>query len=114
MKLTDLDAELCTWQDVPMPAVPGHPGGNYPRMSRTDDFSQAQGVRFRCACAARHWQVIGFEGRGLLDHQASQARRGGPARWTVNGTGLADLTLGPYIEVDCGRWAVTAGQVMPA
>jgi len=44
----------------------------------------------------------------------SQSRRGGPSRWTMSGTGLADLTLTPSVDVgepSCWHGFVTDGVV---
>ena len=77
-------------------------------------FDLAQGIRFRCPCAGRHWQVLSFDGRGLDDHQGSQVRRGGPSRWAATGTCIDDLTLSPSIDTTCWVGHVTAGQAIIA
>ena len=112
MKLADLAPAFCLWQDV----YRGYPGikpagGDWGDpawrtsvwMDARITLAEAQGVAFECpACEPRHLVVVGFAGRGLADHQASQARGGGPSRWSVAGAGLGDLTLAP--SIDCGCW----------
>jgi len=45
----------------------------------------------------------------------SQSRNGGPSRWQMSGTGLADLTLAPSIatgEPECWHGYIQNGQVL--
>jgi hypothetical protein len=44
----------------------------------------------------------------------SQSRNGGPSRWTMSGTGLADLTLSPSVAVgtpECWHGFIVNGEV---
>jgi len=111
MRLVDLDAEFCRWADVAMPG-PAHQlvTGRQRTMATGMPFAQAQGIRFKCPCAGRHWQVLSFDGRGLEDHQGSQVRKGGPSRWVATGTCIDDLTLTPSIDTTCWSGHVAAGQ----
>ncbi len=62
-----------------------------------EDISQAQGVCFLCPKCfeangggiGTHVVICWFYGKGVPDSETP-----GPGRWTVEGTGFADLTLG--------------------
>jgi hypothetical protein len=125
MRLTDLEPEFlrceermadvsvavgdpATWRARGAPSEVVNRLQQYKR--RVDTLAEAQSVWFLCpACFQKnggakgtHMVEVGFHGRGLLDHQSSRSRAGGPSRWHVDGTGLHDLTLSP--SVDCGCW----------
>jgi hypothetical protein len=96
-----------------------------------DTLEGADGVFFWCPCGwARpefpldggrpHGVIVSFANpRGCspaASDAGSQSRSGGPSRWTVTGTGLADLTLSPSIavgtaEAECWHGFVTNGLV---
>jgi len=73
-----------------------------------DEIEDAQGVMFLCPKCYRakggpvgtHSVLCWFRNRDVPD-----AELPGPARWTVSGTGLADLTLAPSVHLlppSCG------------
>lgn len=123
MRLTDLDPEFVRWEDrvitnnvVPPEFDTGTEEGaqrwrdaGYPSVPKTGPvtflpavatLAEAQGVEFDCpVCRNGHRIQVAFQGRGVLDHQATRDKEGRPTRWAVSGTGLADLTLSP--SVDC-------------
>lgn len=86
MKLTDLDAE---WVADFAPVDGSH------RVSDTLTISTAQGVLFECPLCGSHSILAWFRDRGVPDDAVP-----GPGRWTPTGTGLADLTLKPSINLD--------------
>lgn len=65
-------------------------------------LAAAMGVRFLCPVCFRknggsvntHSVVVWFRNRGVPDNWPP-----GPGRWEVSGTGLADLTLAPSIQL---------------
>jgi hypothetical protein len=67
----------------------------------------AQGIRFLCpVCFQKHGEagthsvLCWFKGRGVPDGLSP-----GPGRWTPSGTGFADLTLAPSVNLSgpgCG------------
>ena len=79
---------------------------------RVASLDEAQGVQFLCPkCFARnggsvgtHWCEVSFEGRGVAELQGSHGAGGEPTRWCVSGTGLADLSTQPSIQIvgGCG------------
>lgn len=87
-----------------------------------DTLAEANQIWFLCpACFQKnsgavgtHQVMVGFDGRGLLPHQSSQSRNGGPSRWAVSGTGYADLTLSPSIDCGCWHGYVRNGEVTNA
>ena len=123
MRLLELDPQFCLWQDRVV-STPGlkPAGGEYGSPSlRTllDHFpgitlGEAQGLLFTCPACRNHMLQVGFEGRGLEPHQASQSRNGGPSRWTVapSSTGYADLTLTPSIDSGCWHGFITNGEAI--
>jgi hypothetical protein len=76
-------------------------GGNR-GSTHVDTFDTAQGISFLCPkCfdlndgpTGTHSILIWFEGRGVADDTRPLAR------WAVSGSGLADLTLSPSINLD--------------
>jgi hypothetical protein len=89
-----------------------------------DALDGADGVFFWCPCGygKPEYPIDGARPHGVLASFAnprgcaaapadggSQSRHGGPSRWTMNGTGLADLTLSPSIDVICWHGFVTKG-----
>lgn len=90
------------------------------------DLGHAHGVQFLCpSCFVRNGGAVGthlievtFSDRGVRDDQGSHGRTGAPSRWTVSGTGFANLTLKPSVQIDpakpaCDGWHgfVTNGEV---
>ena len=94
---------------------------DYTAIIKVDTLAEAQGIWFLCpACYVKnggpvgtHMVQVGFEGRGLLPHQASQSRNGGPSRWGVSGSSYADLTLSPSIDCSCWHGHVKNGEITP-
>lgn len=90
MKLTDLEAEFCR-------SVANG-------LRRVDTFAEAQGIIFLCpGCLQKKGSTIGvhsvliwFDGRGVPPEE-----RPAP-RWQASGTGLADLTINPSVDVTAG------------
>lgn len=77
-------------------------------------FQEADGVFFWCPCGfgkpaypldgpRPHGVIVSFanppSGRPVPANAGSRSRSGGPSRWTVSGTSLADLTLSPSVDV---------------
>lgn len=75
-----------------------------------DELAAAQGVMFKCPlCYPKaggpkgvHLVEVTFAGRGVRDDEGCHNRDGQPTRWTVLGTGVADLTIAPSIELQGG------------
>ena len=80
----------------------------------TDQLDGADGVWFWCPCGygkpeypldgpRPHGVIVSFSNpRGCAPAPAdagSQSRNGGPSRWQMSGTSLADLTLLPSVDV---------------
>lgn len=112
MRLTDLEPAFIRHEK--------RDGGEYSIHVMT--LSEAQSVEFLCpACFVKnggavgtHLVIVTFAGRGAADHQGSQSRGGGPSRWTVTGTTLADLTTQPSVDTTPGcTWHgyITNGEV---
>jgi hypothetical protein len=87
-----------------------------------ETLAEAQGIEFLCpVCFAKNRGAIGthlcevsFDGRGVKPGQGSHTEKGLPSRWTVSGTGLADLTLMPSIKLSGGcAWHgyITRGEI---
>ena len=78
------------------------PGGERQGAEQVDALALAQGVWFLCPkCfqanggrVGTHMVMCWFRERGVPDTATP-----GPARWAVSGTGLADLTLSPSIQL---------------
>lgn len=118
MRLAELEPEFLRWEDrfegVPnIKPVGGEFGDPYQHtvVPKVATLAEAQGIGFLCpgcftrngGAAGTHMVQVGFHGRGLLPHQSSQAKQGGPSRWhVVSGQGVQDLTLAP--SIDCGCW----------
>lgn len=82
----------------------------------------AHGIHFLCpkcfiqnhGSVGTHWCEITFEGRGVKPDEGSHDNKGKSTRWTVTGTGLADLTTLPSILLQGGcNWHgyITKGEV---
>ena len=88
MRLLDLEPQLLTYRP--------RKGRVYHHKVKT--IARAQGVRFlcpKCFCAnggkvGTHGVICWSRSRGVPDTATP-----GPGRWTLLGTGLHDLTLGP-------------------
>lgn len=98
MRLLELEPELLVVEE---------PGKLY---RKTDELAKADGVTFLCPKGCSHYVGVWFSGRG-----ATPAEEPGPARWSVSGTSLADMTLSPSINLTgpgCGwHGFVTGGEV---
>jgi len=91
--------------------------------SRTSELVGADGVWFYCPCGVgnpngAHGVIVSFANpRGCSPappDAGSQSRDGKPSRWTMTGTGLADLTLQPSVDVgtpSCWHGWVKNGEV---
>lgn len=105
MKLLELEPQLLKI------TVPGH------RYAHVDNIAHAQGVQFLCpkclgSDTGSHSIGVWFRDRGVED-----AELPGPGRWVVSGSGLADLTLAPSINIltgCCWHGWVIAGEVTDA
>lgn len=86
-------------------------------------LAEAQGIWMLCPlCFARNGGPIGthictatFAGRGVPDHLGTHNDQKQPVRWNVSGSGFADLTLAPSIQLLGGcNWHgfITAGAVI--
>ena len=115
MKLTDLEPQFMRYET-----------SDHEYLRHVDSLAEAQSVQFLCpvcfvknnAPVGTHLIEVSFSDRGVLDHQGSHNREGAPSRWTVSGTGYADLTTLPSILVDpaepaCAGWHgyITNGEV---
>lgn len=77
-----------------------------------DSIAEAQGVEFKCPkCyaanggpAGTHMVVCWSRSRGVPDHVSP-----GPGRWTLEGSGLADLTLGAEPNQTRSVWLTGPG-----
>ena len=92
MRLTDLEAEFIRWEDRIEPRN---------KVAAGWDTASEAGLKAWNDAGRPSEEVIGPD-RGLLDHQGSRSKGGGPSRWAVSGTCLDDLTTDP--SVDCGCW----------
>ena len=126
MRLADLEPKFARWEEV-FEGVPDvKPAGGaffgepykHTTVKCVDTLAEAQGISFLCpACfvknggrAGTHLLHVGFHDRGLLSYQSSQNKEGKPSRWSVEGTGIEDLTLKPSIDCGCWHGFVTAGE----
>ncbi|HYM68827.1 MAG TPA: DUF6527 family protein [bacterium] len=76
---------------------------------KIDTLAGADGIFFWCPCGyakrpeVTHGVIVSFSnpiGAPVAPPDAgSRSRGGGPSRWTMSGTGLADLTLSPSVDV---------------
>ena len=85
LRLTDLEPEL--WRVV-------EPGARAHDVASMDD---AQGLYFNCPKCGNHGVLVWFRDRGVPADEVP-----GPARWSVSGAGLNDLTLSPSILLTSG------------
>lgn len=82
-----------------------------------ENLADAQGIYFTCpVCADGHMVGITFRDRGVPDDLGSVGEDNKPTRWAVQGTGVADLTLSPSIDLTRRKactWHgfVTAGSI---
>jgi hypothetical protein len=109
VKLSDLEPQFIRYvlnKDVPVEVAvdpANYPEGGTKMVSRdqvcharTDKIDEAQGIRFLCPkCfeanggpVGTHVVICWSRSRGVPD-----SAEPGPGRWTLDGTGLADLTL---------------------
>lgn len=90
MKLTELEPQFVT---TPSPG----------RLHDVDTLAEAQGVMFLCPkCFATnggpvgtHSLLVWFRDRGVPPDMSP-----GPGRWVASGSGYADLTLSPSINLE--------------
>lgn len=101
MRLTDLEPQFVAYAP-----------GSYAHVERIE---QADGITFVCpGCLAKsadgragvHSVLAWFRGRGVPDDETP-----GPGRWAASGTGYADLTLAPSIDVGCWHGFVRNGEI---
>lgn len=93
MKLTGLEPELLRYA----------PRDGHVYHEQAPTIADAQGVLFLCpVCFQANGGPVGthavlcwFRGRGVPDDATP-----GPGRWEVSGTGFADLTLSPSVNLD--------------
>lgn len=88
-----------------------------------DTLADAHGILFLCPVCftanagpvGTHAVLVTFAGRGVPDHLGSHNDKGKPSRWSVEGTGLSDLTTRPSIHLKGApcNWHgyITAGDV---
>jgi len=101
--------------------------GGFPvhQFQRIKKLRNADRVMFLCPACFRtnggavgtHRIAIDFAGRGTPDEACVHNDKGQPVRWSVSGTGLADLTLSPSILMLRGcKWHgwVQNGQIKDA
>lgn len=78
-------------------------------------LAEAQGIFFLCPkCFQGHNCHISFADRGVPDNLGTHNNDGNSVRWTESGTGLADLTTKPSIQLQGGcNWHgfITNGDV---
>jgi hypothetical protein len=104
MRLTDLDPQFVRFEERHAPdpqewedGVLRAAGSTYQVQIRVDSIQEAQGIRFACPkCYIANNGLVGTHGvlcwsssRGVPDHATP-----GPGRWSLQGTGYNDLTLG--------------------
>lgn len=116
-----VDGDPATWRERGSPTKTVTGPREY--VSRVETLAEAQGVFFLCpVCFQKHGGPVGthgvevaFHGRGVGDHQGSQAGDGRPSRWNVSGSSFDDLTLTPSVHLagaGCGwHGFVTNGEV---
>lgn len=125
MKLVDLEPVFVRWEDQPYTGdfVPpafetdtdagaaAWKAAGYPTERRTEmrerqievgALAEAQGIALRCPRCGNHRLAVAFDGRGVLPHHGSHSSDGKPSRWAVSGTGFADLTLHPSVDLTRG------------
>jgi hypothetical protein len=64
------------------------------RTHHVDTLAQAQGIRFYCPGCGEHMIGLWFADRGVPADAEPKPR------WRVSGTGYADLTISPSINLD--------------
>ena len=57
-------------------------------------MAEAQGVIFLCPKCGEHYVLLWFKDRGVPDEL-----KPGPGRWTPIGSGIADLSLSPSVDL---------------
>ncbi len=68
-----------------------------------DTFDDAQGVFFLCPkCYAANGGSVGTHAVICWSPKAPATIPPGPARWTMTGTGLDDLSLSPSVQLTSG------------
>lgn len=82
MKLTELEPQFT--QIV----SPGH-------FQDVATLEEAQGVMFECPKCGKHSVLAWFRDRGVPADEVP-----GPGRWVASGSGYADLTLSPSINLE--------------
>lgn len=73
-------------------------------------LAEAQSIEFLCPyCFQKnggnvgtHGVLVTFRDRGVADAHGSHNTAGAPSRWEVSGTGFADLTLNPSVNLQPG------------
>lgn len=85
-RLTDLDPEWVADYD---------PGDGSHRRDAALTVETAQGILFECPLCGHHSVLAWFRDRGVPDDAEP-----GPGRWTPSGSGFADLSLAPSINLD--------------
>lgn len=106
MKLTDLEPQFLR-----------HEAGGINH--HVDTLDRATGLFLLCpACFAKnqgpigtHGLIVTFADHGVPDDLGSHNRKGEPSRWTVTGTGYADLSTQPSIDVGCWHGHITNGDI---
>lgn len=69
------------------------------KWTHVDTLAEAQGIYFTCpVCDDGHAVAVTFADRGVPDDLGSSNGER-PTRWQVSGTGYADLTLNPSIDL---------------
>lgn len=130
MKLTDLEPQFIRYEESLATIHMGRPlpdgttqWGGFPvkSMRYVETLAEAQGVMFICPKCFRDNGMIGthsvqvtFAGRGVADEDGVHNTAGEPVRWAVSGSGYADLTATPSVDVQVGcRWHgfISSGEV---
>lgn len=99
IRLTDLEPEWCMADNAE------HPRGFYRKSETEITADKAQGILFldpleftkNGGAVGTSSVLVWFSGRGVPDTYEPKAR------WAASGTGFADLSLHPSIDVTCGN-----------
>jgi hypothetical protein len=103
--ITVTDGDPSTWHERGCPTKEVEVDREY--YVRVKSLAEAQGIQFKCPHCVEtsgHWVCVSFADRGVPAHLGSHGHNDEPTRWAASGTGLADLTLQPSIDIShaCG------------
>ncbi len=110
-RVLDLEPEFGIYGERTVTEDPLNPTPYVQRyFQHVDTLAEAQGVWMLCPLCYQnkggpigvHYIDVTFADRGVPDHLGAHNLEGKPTRWAVSGTGYADLTTLPSIQLQGG------------